>query len=60
MQSTSETLAGYAFFCLAVKATDDEEDDKASELLRNVSGPGVSSPYRFREGRKRYKYLLFV
>ena len=56
MQSTSETLAGYAFFGLAVKATDDEEDDKASELLRNVSGPGVSSPCRFREGRKRYKY----
>ena len=38
MQSTSETLAGYAFVGLAVKATDDEEDDRASELLRNVSG----------------------
>ena len=42
MQSTSETVAGFAFFGLAVKATDDDEDDRASELLRNVSGPSVS------------------
>ena len=37
MLSSSETLAGYAFFDLAVKAKQYEEDNVTSEYVRNVS-----------------------
>ena len=35
--SSSETLAGYTFFDLAVKAKQDEEENVTSEQLRNVT-----------------------
>ena len=37
MLSISETLAGYAFFDIAVKAKQDEEDNVTSEQFRNVT-----------------------
>ena len=37
MLSSSETLAGYTFFDLAVKAKQDEEENVTSEQLRNVT-----------------------
>ena len=60
MLSSSETLAGYAFFDLAVKAKQDEEDNVTSEWLRNVSRLGVSCACRFLSTRKRYKYKAFL
>ena len=37
MLSSSETLAGYTFFDLAVTATQDEDENVTSEQLRNVT-----------------------
>ena len=42
MLSSSETLAGYTFFDLAVKAKQDEEDNVIAEYFRNVTRLGVS------------------